>query len=282
MNDNLPEAPRSFSEVGPEKFIPVSEVIKRSGVGYHTLRYYTKIGLLPYMSRRLPYPDAPSTVGHYPEAVLETLKKIAELKKQGWDNGRIKKELENLQKAPSAASAPEPTAPIIPQPAPPPPISLLVAPLINEEHKQSDLLEQLFHFLTNMIRTPLPAVEPLRSKIFSHALTLALVAGAIFVLALGFSDLTRERIQRIFGGFWDQYVERIVPGNFLGIAQVADPIVDTNDVLEYKNFDLNRWVHSKFPFLFDTGRFLGTLFFGETGDYFISPLGVASLKDLRA
>jgi hypothetical protein len=154
--------------------------------------------------------------------------------------------------------------------------------LINEERKHNDLLAQIMHFLTNMVRAPLPAMEPLRSKIASHALTLVLMAGALFILALGFSDLTRERIQRIFSGFWDQYVEQIMPGNFLGIAQVADPIVDTNDVLEYKDFDLNRWMHSKFPFLFDTGRFLGTLFFGENGDYFISPLGVASLKDLRA
>ncbi|HLD96368.1 MAG TPA: MerR family transcriptional regulator, partial [Patescibacteria group bacterium] len=281
MENNLSQTPRSLGEVGPEKFIPVSEVAKRSGVGYHTLRYYTKIGLLPYMSRRLPYPDAPSTVGHYPERVLETLKKIADLKKQGWDNGRIKKELESPQMAPSVAPTPDTVTPIPPQP-PPPPISLLIAPIINEEHKQSDLLGQLFHFLTNMIRTPLPTVEPLRSKVFSHALTLALVAGAVFILALGFSDLTRERIQRTFSGFWDQYVERLVPGNFLGIAQVADPIVDTNDVLEYKEFNLTRWLHSKLPFLFDTGRFLGTLFFGDDSDYFISPLGIASLRDLRA
>ncbi|MEX1068567.1 MAG: MerR family transcriptional regulator [Patescibacteria group bacterium] len=70
----------------PEKFIPVSEVERLSGASYHTLRYYTKIGLLPYMTRRLPYPGAPSTVGHYPDSVLETLKKIAELKKQGLPN----------------------------------------------------------------------------------------------------------------------------------------------------------------------------------------------------
>ncbi|MDP1710492.1 MAG: hypothetical protein Q8L46_00925, partial [candidate division WWE3 bacterium] len=50
------------SEVGPEKFIPVSEVVKRSRVSYHTLRNYTKIGLIPYMMRRRPYPNAPSTV----------------------------------------------------------------------------------------------------------------------------------------------------------------------------------------------------------------------------
>src|SRR3990172_3603382 len=272
-----------------EKLIPVSEIVKRSGVGSHTLRYYTKIGLLPYMSRRLPYPDAPSTVGHYPEKVLESLKKIAELKKQGWDNGRIKKELENPQIVPSAAINPEPATPIpvlpplLPPPPPPSPTPPSLDPIIlGEERKHNELLSQISHFLTNMIRVPLPAHEPILAKIASHTLTLALVFGTIAILALGFSDLTRERIQRIFGGFWDQYVERIVPGNFLGIAQIADPIVDTNDVLEYSEFDLTRWLHSKIPFLFDTGRFLGTLFFGETGDYFISPLGVASLKDLRA
>src|SRR3990172_3409461 len=96
-----------------EKLIPVSEVVKRSGVGYHTLRYYTKIGLLPYMSRRLPYPDAPSTVGHYPEIVMETLKKIAELKKQGLDNETVKSRL----KSPSTPQI-APVSPEISQPQP--------------------------------------------------------------------------------------------------------------------------------------------------------------------
>src|SRR3989344_9067182 len=107
MENNLSQTPRSLGEVGPEKFIPVSEVSKRAGVGYHTLRYYTKIGLLPYMSRRLPYPGAPSTVGHYPESVLETLKKIEELKKQGLPNESIKKTLENAKIEPSAPSSPD-------------------------------------------------------------------------------------------------------------------------------------------------------------------------------
>src|SRR3990170_5308016 len=105
-----------------EKFIPVSEVTKRAGVGYHTLRYYTKIGLLPYMVRKLPFPGAAATVGHYPESVLETLKKIEELKKQGLPNESIKKTLENAKIAPSSVPTPEPTpniqSPVASQPAP--------------------------------------------------------------------------------------------------------------------------------------------------------------------
>src|SRR4030042_199230 len=110
------KAPRSFSEVGPEKFIPVDEVVKRSGISSNTLRYYTKIGLLPYMSRRLPYPTAPSTVGHYPDSVLETLKRIKELKKQGLDNETIKKALKPAKTGLPAVTTPEPAAPISPQP----------------------------------------------------------------------------------------------------------------------------------------------------------------------
>ncbi|MEX1068566.1 MAG: hypothetical protein WED08_02035, partial [Patescibacteria group bacterium] len=133
-----------------------------------------------------------------------------------------------------------------------------------------------------MIRVPLPAREPTWAKVVSHGLTLALVFGTIAVLALGFSDLTHARIRRMFSGFWDQYIERIIPGEVLGINQILDPIIDTNDVLEYKEFNATRWLHSKLPFLFDTGRFLGTVFFGETDNYFISPLGDASFRDLKA
>ena len=74
----------------PENLVPVADVIERSGVDYHTLRYYTKIGLLPYMVRRLPYEGATSTTGHYPGSILETLKTIEDLKSKGLKNEQIK------------------------------------------------------------------------------------------------------------------------------------------------------------------------------------------------
>ncbi|NIT03572.1 MerR family transcriptional regulator, partial [Candidatus Saccharibacteria bacterium] len=300
MENNL-LVPRKIE--GPEKLIPVSEVERRSGVSYNTLRYYTKIGLLPHMTRKLPHPGAPSTVGHYPVSVLETLEKIAEFKKQGLDNETIKKELQTAQVSPSAAPPPEetpsippvqPSPPATPPPSPPPPIDLI--PLLHEGRKQNDLLGQISHFLTNMIHEPLPKRVPLWSKVTSHTLTLVLVFGALLILSLGFSDLTHARIKRIFSGFWNQYVERILPGNALGIQQIDIPIVDVNDVLEYRTGSVR--LVSKFPFdvdtvfaktinafenaVFNTGRFLGTVFFGTTDEYFISPMGVASLKDLHA
>ncbi len=327
MNDNLPKAPRSSSEGGAEKFIPVSEVIKRTRTSYNTLRYYTKIGLLPYMIRRLPYPGAPATVGHYPESVVETLEKIKSFKKQGLSNVEIKKQLESgagttkpeeiqapsLEAPSPTLNAPPPVPPPSPSPSPsgtlgeetPPtlPTSFLIAPLVNEERKHNDLLAQIMHFLTNMIRGPLPAAEPASAKIFSHLLTLLVVFGTLAILSLGFSDLTHARIKRLFRGFWDQYIERLAPGNFLGLTQIANPIVDVNDVLEYESTagatgEKETWLTSKLPFnigkayattvrvaedaIFNTSRFFGTIFFGEGDERFISPLGDASFRDLQA
>jgi len=276
----------------PEKFIPVREVVKRSGVNYHLLRHYTKIGLLPYMIRRLPYPEAPSTVGHYPESVLETLQKIKELKGRGLNSEQIKQEL---------SESPERVVPSAVEGPPQPPITFY--PILAEERKHNALLAQILHFLTNMIRAPLPAREPAWSKVFTHALTLALVFGTLAILSLGFSDLTHARVQRLFAGFWDQYVERLAPGEVLGIRQIANPIVDVNDALEYRDKknssgEKETWLRAKLPFdldalftntatiasdaLFNTTRLLGTLFFGQSDDYFINPLGDASLRDLRA
>ncbi|KKW24820.1 MAG: hypothetical protein VE99_C0006G0013 [candidate division Kazan bacterium GW2011_GWC1_52_13] len=279
MNNNLP------------KFIPVNEVERLAGVSYNTLRYYTKIGLLPHMIRKTPFPGAPNTIGHYPEEVLETLQKINELKKQGLDNEKIKKTLEKpvLEERPMSKPVEKPVEPVLPPPVPapilpptPPPPPVNLVPLMAEEHKQSNLLEQISHFLTNMIQKPLPAAEPARAKVFTNLLTLFLVFAALAILSLGFSDLAHERIKRLFGGFWDQYLERILPGNVLGIKQILNPIVDVNDVLEYRYIKGTRWLAAKLPFLADTGRFLGKVFFGKGDNYFISPLGDAYLRNIYA
>src|SRR3990172_1400418 len=280
MENNLP------------KFIPVNEVARLAGVSYNTLRYYTKIGLIPHMIRKTPFPGAPNTIGHYPEEVLETLAKIKEFKKKGLDNEKVKKELlkpvleeqpvtNQIEKPVEPVLPPKITAPLLTTP-PPPPSQINLLPLMNEERKQSSLLEQISHFLTNMIQKPLPAAEPTKAKVFTHLLTLFLVFATLAILSLGFSDLAHERIKRLFGGFWDQYVERLVPGDILGIKKIIDPIVDVNDVLEYRDISGTRWLAAKLPFLSDTGRFLGKLFFGEGNKYFISPLGDAYLRNIYA
>ncbi len=67
--------------------------IGRSGSDiYNTLRYYTKIGLIPNMVRKFSV-NEDSVVGHYPVSVIDTLIKIEELKKNGLDNTQIKKTL---------------------------------------------------------------------------------------------------------------------------------------------------------------------------------------------
>ncbi len=261
----------------PEKFIPVSEVERRSRVSYNTLRYYTKLGLLPYMTRKHPYPKAPSTVGHYPESVLETLQKIRKLKKQKLNNNEIKEKFrrgelkaENqLQSPPPVAVEPSSAPREIPTSPPPKPPTIDLYHILAEEKKHSELLSQISHFLVNMIRAPLPAREPAWAKVFTHTLTLALVLGALAILSLGFSNLTHARIGRLFSSLWDQYIERIVSGEVLGIKRISSPIVGINDTLEYYDEEIvsgeERWLVSKFPLTVE-GTTLGTetLLAGET------------------
>ncbi|GMR19001.1 MAG: hypothetical protein BMS9Abin34_125 [Patescibacteria group bacterium] len=115
------------------------------------------------------------------------------------------------------------------------------------------------------------------------------VRGIVFGLALvlvgfawaGTPQLTKERIKRVFS-----------PGPI-------QPIVDVNDALGYKiEDDSVVGLVVKFPLeaqrtavdflrvtgdaLLKTSRFLGTVFFGESTDYFITPLGRASLKNIVA
>lgn len=65
--------------------------ISRPGADdYNTLRYYTKIGLLPHMVRRFSVHEN-SVVGHYPESVVDDLKIITDCKNDGLNNQQIKK-----------------------------------------------------------------------------------------------------------------------------------------------------------------------------------------------
>lgn len=65
--------------------------ISRPGADdYNTLRYYTKIGLLPHMVRRFSVHEN-SVVGHYPVSVVDDLKIITDCKNDGLNNQQIKK-----------------------------------------------------------------------------------------------------------------------------------------------------------------------------------------------
>src|SRR3990172_7076207 len=113
-----------------------------------------------------------------------------------------------------------------------------------------------------------------------------LAATRVFILGLAIlvswfvwdsvPDLTRERVKRAF------------------VPDIDNPIVDVNDALEYVvENDRVAWLKSKFPFLtdflkvsqdalFNTARFLGTVFFGNGDDYFISPTGDASFNSVNS
>ena len=79
-----------------EKFI---ETATRKGVDfgkgdpYNRLRYYTKLGLLPHMQRKV---VGGEVVGHYPAPALDTLLEIEKLKGFGLNNEEIAKKIRAL------------------------------------------------------------------------------------------------------------------------------------------------------------------------------------------
>ncbi len=78
------------------------KIAKKEGVGfgrgdpYNRLRYYTKIGWLPHMTRKkVPSGDV---IGHYPKWVLDRLILIDGLKKQGHTNDYITSKINTRNK----------------------------------------------------------------------------------------------------------------------------------------------------------------------------------------
>ncbi|PIS12459.1 hypothetical protein COT70_00780, partial [candidate division WWE3 bacterium CG09_land_8_20_14_0_10_47_33] len=329
MSEPLPLPPGGIEE--NEKYIPIDEIIRRAttlGISlgrpnsnpYHTLRYYTKIGLLPHMARKVPYPGAPTTVGHYPESVLETLRKIAELKEQGLDNEVIKQELEKqkIKKTEDqviAKLAPSLSVGGVEKPPPPPtpslvPSSFFTLPEVLRNISQT--FADFTIFVRNMIRKPYPYQEPVRSKLLSHLLTLLLIFITLAILSLGFSDLTRARVKRwLFDGFWNHFASQVVSvvspkagqeikGEILA-REILNPVVDINDIFEYKTvtsdqgqetrlraklpLDADKLVTSSIEVIktgvLNTARFLGTIFFGSGDKYYVTPAADASLHSLR-
>ncbi|HAI63044.1 MAG: hypothetical protein UU64_C0007G0023 [candidate division WWE3 bacterium GW2011_GWF2_41_45] len=88
-----------------EKMLSTEELILKAqstgidfgkGDPYNRLRYYTKIGWLPHMTRQK---DSDGNIrGHYPDWVLERLVTIERLKAEGADNDEIAKEIETKNK----------------------------------------------------------------------------------------------------------------------------------------------------------------------------------------
>lgn len=79
-----------------EKFI---ELAVKKGVDfgkgdpYNRLRYYTKLGLLPHMQRKV---DSGEVTGHYPLSALDTLLEIEKLKGLGLSNEAVAKKIQGL------------------------------------------------------------------------------------------------------------------------------------------------------------------------------------------
>jgi hypothetical protein len=85
-----------------ENLIETEELIERAkkqgvdfgtGEPYNRLRYYTKMGWIPHMTRK-----GKNVKGHYPERVIERLKTIQKLKEKGLSNEEITEEIERVKK----------------------------------------------------------------------------------------------------------------------------------------------------------------------------------------
>ena len=88
-----------------DEYISIDKLIKQakskgvnfgSGDPYNRLRYYTKIGWLPHMTRKA---DKQGKIkGHYPVSSIDSLLLIEKLKSEGASNEQISKELANKSK----------------------------------------------------------------------------------------------------------------------------------------------------------------------------------------
>jgi DNA-binding transcriptional MerR regulator len=94
-----------------DEYISIDKLIKQAkskgvnfgnGDPYNRLRYYTKIGWLPHMTRRA---DKQGKIkGHYPTSSIESLLLIEKLKSEGATNEQISKELANKSKKDSLST----------------------------------------------------------------------------------------------------------------------------------------------------------------------------------
>lgn len=75
---------RSIEVVLRAELVTVSELVQLSGMRYSTLKYYTEIGIVPFVQHDV------GLVRRYPRvAALERLVRIRELKERGWTIGQI-------------------------------------------------------------------------------------------------------------------------------------------------------------------------------------------------
>lgn len=100
-----------------DDFISIDKIIKMAksrgldfgaGYPYNRLRYYTKIGWLPHMVRRI---DKKGNIkGHYPAWSVDRLLLIEDLKNKGYSNDEITEKLEtknSIQEIVSAIKSPD-------------------------------------------------------------------------------------------------------------------------------------------------------------------------------
>lgn len=95
-----------------DDFISIDKIIKTAktrgldfGAGdpYNRLRYYTKIGWLPHMIRRI---DKKGSIkGHYPAWSIDRLLLIEDLKNKGYSNNEISEKLETKNSVQGIVSA---------------------------------------------------------------------------------------------------------------------------------------------------------------------------------
>lgn len=85
-----------------EELIPIEKFIElavKNGVDfgkgdpYNRLRYYTKIGLLPHMQRRV---VGGEVIGHYPSSAVDTLLEVEKLKRLGLSNQDIAQKIKDF------------------------------------------------------------------------------------------------------------------------------------------------------------------------------------------
>lgn len=88
-----------------EQLVDIDKLIKDAkaqgvklgkGDPYNRLRYYTKIGWLPHMTRKKT--KGGDIKGHYPKWVLDRLVRIQELKEQGYSNDEISDKINTRNK----------------------------------------------------------------------------------------------------------------------------------------------------------------------------------------
>src|SRR3990170_7439285 len=283
MSDNLPS---------PKRTIPVSKAASYLGVSAETLRRWDRKGSLkPFRTKggqrrysivdleayksgerrlgsKLSISQAADQLGVHPET-LRRWERSGSIQPERTDGGQRRYTLKSLEQI-SNPVVPHPPLPPLP-PAPPPLPSLPALPPPPPKP------------LVPPPQIPVRSMEHFRPRPrFAVLKLLALTAGLLFAI-WGWGQVPPLAKSRLYRSFE---------------PSVAVPIVDVNDVMEYKLSESFEILGLRFKFPVDLpglvtqslsvlgdsvlngARFLGTIFFGEGNDYFITPTGDASFNSI--